>query len=413
MSPLTRLFASVRDRLVQSRFLTISATVHLIIIALLGTTIYYKLEPPLEKGEITSTQLVDVQDLPEHPPTVSTVPNVPKVDLTKGSTGASSLSENTVITSTGVTDFHVPPVGGSITMTQQPPSITQPGPIAPIPGDITPGEMKQLRDIAISRKRGVSSYEFTAYLGRYQKGNWDSTVRLTNGEITAGSLPNLLYCTSKWSKDKLKTNERNVKAIALDSDELLAVKPPFIFLTGTKDFTLNEKEVENLRAYIRLGGAIWGDSSVPGRRSAFDVAFCREMKHVLGDAAGKFEPLPANHPIFAQGYFKKISTQPSGINNYSDPIEVLKWGGEVAIIHTINDYGDMWQIGLDKNGQIDLSRNARGEYVAMNAALWDQRGLYVRNLEQPSVEEAYKFGINMIFHLLTRWENRTASIGTL
>jgi hypothetical protein len=66
-------------------------------------------------------------------------------------------------------------------------------------------------------------------------------------------------------------------------------------------------------------------------------------------------------------------------------------------------------VGLDREGRIDTSRNERGEYVAMNANLWEARGSYVRNLEQPAVEQAYQFGINMVLHLLTRWEDRLAS----
>ncbi len=422
MSPLTRLFASVRDRLVQSRFLTISATVHLIIIALLGTTLYYKMEPPKEKGEITSSQLfTEIPRAPEPPRDQPT--KVVPIDITKsvpseshGSSGVpGDRSPIDVVRGSGVADIPVP---GADSVNPPVPRdhVPQP-PTPPKPGsELTKADLARIKEGTpwkTSKPGMVPTYEFTAFLGRYKDGNWNSTVRQANGQIVGGSLPNLLYCTSKWSKDRIKTNERNVKAIDLASDELFTVKPPFVFLTGTQDFTLTAKEVENLTKYIRCGGAIWGDSSVPGRRSAFDVAFRREMKRVLADVDKEFEPLPADHPIFVQGYFKKVTALPSGVNQYREPVEVMKWGGEVAIIHTLNDYGDMWQIGLDKDGKIDLSRNARGEYVAMNSTLWDQRGLYVRNLEQPSVEEAYKFGINMIFHLITRWENRTASIGSL
>ncbi|HRJ73296.1 MAG TPA: DUF4159 domain-containing protein, partial [Terrimicrobiaceae bacterium] len=255
-------------------------------------------------------------------------------------------------------------------------------------------------------------FAFTAYIGRYRGGNWNSTVRVSNDEITGGSLPNLLFAMSKWSKNKIDTNEREVKAIALDSDELLATRPPFIFLTGTRDFVLSDREVDNLRSYIRLGGAVWGDASAPGRKSRFDIAFRREMQRVLGSES-RFEPLPANHPVFASGYYPKASTLPAGVNHYADPVQVLRWGGEIAVILTTNDYGDMWQIGLDQNGQIDTSRNARGEYVAMNPALWSHREIYVRNIDQPAVEQAYKFGINMVVHLLTRWDKVTANSAPL
>ena len=136
-------------------------------------------------------------------------------------------------------------------------------------------------------------FEFTAYIGQYNGGNWNSTVRMSTGnKIETGSLPNLLYLMSAWSKDKIKTNYKNVQAIKLDSDEIFSVKPPFIFLTGTRDFKLSEKEVENLQKYVRMGGCIWGDSSLPGLRSRFDIAFRREMKRVIPDVDKNFEPLP-------------------------------------------------------------------------------------------------------------------------
>ena len=140
-------------------------------------------------------------------------------------------------------------------------------------------------------RHAVAGVRITAYIGQYSGGNWDSTVRISAGnKIETGSLPNLLYLMSAWSKDKIKTNYTNVQAIKLDSDEIFSVKPPFIFLTGTRDFKLTDKEVENLQKYVRMGGCIWGDSSLPGLRSRFDIAFRREMKRVIPDVDKNFEP---------------------------------------------------------------------------------------------------------------------------
>jgi hypothetical protein len=76
-------------------------------------------------------------------------------------------------------------------------------------------------------------FEFTAYIGQYSGGNWNSTVRISAGkQIETGSLPNLLYLMSAWSKDKIKTNYKNVQDLKLDSDEIFSVKPQFIFLPG-------------------------------------------------------------------------------------------------------------------------------------------------------------------------------------
>lgn len=409
--PLQQLVVSVRDRLVQSRFFTISLLFHVILVMAIGTKVIVDraAEPP--------TMIASI--LKESPPAERS-----KTEEKKSSVSDSALMATTVGSSTFKVDESIIRGGGlpsDVSFTVPTGAVTQPsmggdfreGPVGPPaggPGALTAEQRKTIgvfTDWKNHKRDG--GYEFTAFLGKYEGGNWNATVRVQNGQITAGSLPNLLYATSKWTKDKIKTNERSVKAISLSSDELFTERPPFVFLSGTRDFKLTDKEVENLRKYIFHGGAIWGDSSVPGRRSAFDVAFKREMRRVMPDVDQKFEPLAAGHEVFSKGYFQQVRSLPAGINNYNEPVEVMKWQGEIAIIHTINDYGDMWQIGLDKEGKIDLSRNEHGQFVAMNETLWRNRGIYIRNIEQPAVEQAYRFGINMVFHLVTRWENRLGS----
>ena len=416
-----KLATRLRDRLVQSRFLTISLTLHAVLVLVLATVVVIKPLAPSDEGFAAPDGLVEptVADSAP-PPQAIQPPSIIQKDFTPPSPGSDSRSIVDIIKSQGPTD----PAPFT-------PPVVVPGPLLPkengltgIPepmignpqggSRLTPGELKEIGDFTtkrVGKSRSSPNFEFTAYIGRYN-GNWNSTVRTQNGKITAGSLPNLLYVTTRWTKERIKTNERNVEAIPLDSDEIFTTRPPFIFLTGTRDFTLTDREIENLRKYIRLGGAIWGDSSVPGRRSAFDLAFEREMKRVLGDS-NTFEVLPENHPVLAKGYFPKVRTLPAGINHYDEPVRVMRWNGEIAVIQTRNDYGDMWQIGLDKDGKIDLSRNLRGQYVAMNENLWANRGVYIRNIDQPAVEQAYKFGINMIYHLITRWEARTANSAAL
>jgi hypothetical protein len=404
----------LRDRLVQSRFLTISLTLHLILVLILGTVMVVRpLSAPPEfvaPGELVQRSADPVKPAPQSPQPIQQ----PR-DFTPSAPGWQQPEIEDFIrkTPTGLKEpvVVIPSPGQK--------GGPDPGftPVAPPPaGGLSKAQLDDIREFTDWRTNDRSAsnpaFEFTAYVGRYG-GNWNSTVRVSKGEITAGSLPNLLYVTSRWTKERIKTNERNVKAIPLDSDEIFVTKPPFIFLTGTQDFTLTDKEIENLRLYIRLGGAIWGDSSVPGRRSAFDMAFRREMERVIGGKDNQFAPLPENDPVLARGYFPKVRALPAGINHYRDPVQVLRWHGEIAVIHTTNDYGDMWQIGLDKDGRIDLSRNKEGQYVAMNDNLWTNRGVYVRNIDQPAVEQAYKFGINMIVHLLTRWESRTANSAPL
>jgi hypothetical protein len=412
-----KLATRLRDRLVQSRFFTISITLHTVLLLVLATIVWVKPSPPPEIG-MTAIGKSFVEDSapPIETPQVPVASVPPQLDVTRTSTGVTGagVAETPFkpITTVKEGSFISNPGFGSAPTIPSDEVVVRPGPgVTPDLTKAQLNEIKALRDYRVGDRSSNGVYEFTAYIGRYN-GNWNSTVRVSGGEITAGSLPNLLYVTSKWTKNKIRTNERNVKALALDSDEIFTTRPPFILLTGTRDFKLTDKEIDNLRKYIRLGGAIWGDSSVPGERSAFDNAFVREMKRVLGDSVA-FEALPEDHPVLAKGYFPKVKALPSGINHYNEPVRVMRWGGEIAVIQTRNDYGDMWQIGLDEDGKIDLSKNIHGQYVAMNDQLWSNRGTYIRNVEQPAVEQAYKFGINMIFHLITRWESRTSNSAPL
>ncbi len=408
----------LRDKLSRSRDFSISLVIHFIIIVLLGGVIITKVVP--ERDEITG----------EIAPVAETVPPRPvdkpalnqDLSLDKLIKKAPSSDLPPII----VSDPKNPQVPLFIKGIDVPqPDASQVSPdiskiAAPAPSvvnEITPEIRSQLAQ-TLSIWKNVSStgkradFEFTAFIGQYSGGNWNSTVRLSNGKIDAGSLPNLLYLMSAWTKDRIRTNYTNVRAIRLDSDELLTVRPPFIFLTGTRDFQLTEKEVENLRAYLKVGGCVWGDSSVPGQRSRFDLAFKREMRRVVADVDKNFEPLPADHPLYSQAYFKDVKQMPAGLNNYRLPIYAMKMYGEVAILYTANDYGDMWQVGLDHDGKIDLGRNAIGQYTATNPAIYDQREVYIRNIDRDSLEASYRFGANVVMHLLTRWQSKVGEAAT-
>jgi hypothetical protein len=252
-------------------------------------------------------------------------------------------------------------------------------------------------------------FKFTAYLARYAGGDWDSTVRIAAGHIAKGSLPNLLFLIRKWSANKI---DATPEAVPLDiaTNEIFARKPPFIFFTGHRDFVLTGEEVRNLQQYLQLGGAIWGDSSLPGRHSRFDIAFRREMKRVLPDANAEWEALPPEHPIYTQGYFPEIRQPPPGMNYYQEPAYALRMFGEIAVLYTANDYGDMMQVGLTERSEVDLGQDASGNYLTTNWEMYSNRNAYFRNLDAKPVADSYKFGINVILHLLTRWENKLRDV---
>lgn len=413
------------EKFSESRDFTISFVLHMIIVFAFGTTVLFQAvqEPPDFEGgeggfvggeeEAAAAPVVQPQIMPQ------------QNQLTVAPTAVNNNALNAITT--------VAPSAVNFTMAQMvvapsPTTTTMASAIqaaAPTPSTVS-GGMTGAEAAAIKaftggwgKKTGSGTgtrdqeFEFIAYIGQYQGGNWNSTIRFVDGKAETGSLPNLLYFMTAFSKNKVKTNYQNVRSIKLDSDEIFAIKPPFIFLTGTRDFVLTDKEVENLRKYVRLGGAIWGDSSVPGRLSRFDIAFRREMKRVIPDVDKDWETLPANHPIFSQAYFPEIKTVPPGINHYAEPVYALKIFGEVAIIYTANDYGDMWQIGLQQDGQIDQRRGEKGQFVALNPSIWNARGIYIRNLTPPALLNTYKFGTNIVIHLLTRWESKTATAKSL
>ncbi len=255
-------------------------------------------------------------------------------------------------------------------------------------------------------------FKFTAYLAKYSGGDWDSTVRISRQggkeQIVQGSLPNLLFVMRRWSSDRIEATPDPVP-LNLSSEAIFTSKPPFIFFTGRRDFVLTDAEVANLRKYIQVGGAIWGDSSLPGRRSRFDIAFRREMRRVIPDLNKDWEPLPANHPLFSgdprQVYYPEIRSVPPGINFYQEPIEVLKYYDQIAILYSANSYADQWQIGITEDGKYDTRTDRSGQnFIAINKALFDNRRFYFRNLEEPALVRSYQFGINVVTHLLTRWE---------
>lgn len=423
MSPKQPLLSNLVDKFSNSRDFTISFVLHLILVFVFGSTVLYQAvqEPPDFEGE-SGGFVADAADTTAPPQEAQPASQTPNITVTAAPAPANIVSAITTVAPSAINftmaQMVVAPAQNVTAAAAQ--TLTAPRPAAMGDG-LNAAQASAVKGFTQGWGKGQGSgtgtrtreFEFIAYIGQYAGGNWNSTIRVVNGKIENGSLPNLLYFMSKWSKNKVKTNYLNVKAIKLDSDEIFAVRPPFLFLTGTRDFRLSDKEVETLQRYVRLGGAIWGDSSVPGRNSRFDIAFRREMRRVIPDVDKDWEKLPASHPIFAEPYFPEVKEIPPGLNFYQEPLYALKIYGEIAIIYTANDYGDMWQIGINEQGQVDLRKNEREVFVAINPAIWDNRDVYLRNITPESLALTYKFGTNIVIHLLTRWESKTRTATSL
>ena len=410
----------------KAQSLTVSALLHAILLLLLGSTVLVKhyVEPP--DFAAAPGGLVSNEPVVERPP--EDQPRLQKPDYSQApaelSNVAAAPSTIAAVTTSNLTtpNFNMSSLASTMPAMKSDMLKTTQAPKVPTTGTgLTPSIAKGIAGFTAGWAKGGTAstnkplkereFVFTAYLAKYQGGDWDSTVRLEpDGRIWAGSLPNLLYIISKLSKKKINA-EPQVEPLDLSSDEIFVKKPPFIWFTGHRDFKLTDKEVENLGEYLRRGGCIWGDSSLPGRRSRFDIAFRREMLRLVPDPNQPWQALPPNHPIFTHAWYSEIKNVAPGINFYDEPIYALTgYGGEIAVLYTANDYGDMWQFGIDEKGNIDLSRDEKKRMVAVNEEMWWRRNLYYRNIEPKALDQTYKFGTNVIIHLLTRWEEKLRTV---
>jgi hypothetical protein len=405
------------------RYIAFSGLLHLILVVILGGTVLYKqyAEPPDFTG---SAEGFITEDVPLPVPVETTgVENPDLAQSSDASAAAASTAAASATASQMATITTTAPATNNFTAALPAPNISlnpaQSSPSA-VPASaisgtgLSKGQATRIASFTGRWSKGGPSmmgqplksraFEFTAYLAKYAGGDWDSTVWLDGENVRGGSLHNLLYIISRLSHQKIHADPQPVP-LDLASNEIFEKKPPFIWFTGHRDFVLTDQEVVNLGEYLRSGGCIWGDSSLPGNRSRFDIAFRREMLRILPELKHRWEPLPTSHPIYTNPYYSEIKGVAPGMNFYKEPVYGLRgFAGEIAIIYTANDYGDMWQFGLDENGDFDMSRDDKRRFVAINEQMWRRRNLYFRNVEPKPLMDTYKFGTNIIIHLLTRWE---------
>ncbi len=110
-------------------------------------------------------------------------------------------------------------------------------------------------------------------------GDWDPTPH---------GLPNLLKFIDTNSTLNVQFKRQTV---SLDEDVL---KQPILYMTGLREFNLNEKEVKRLGDYLNAGGILLGESAMGSEQ--FELSFMAMVQRALPGA--KFEDLPVEHAIF-------------------------------------------------------------------------------------------------------------------
>ena len=255
--------------------------------------------------------------------------------------------------------------------------------------------------------------KFPVFLASYADGDWGCNIQLDgNNKIIAGSLPDLVTKINEWSHGHI-TGSVVPEPLDIGGPDLLDKKPPFVFFTGHKDFHLTDQEVQNLRDYLQIGGCIWGDNTLAGHGSRFDVAFRREMKRVVPDKDKNFEPITEDsgevyEKIFSHGWYP-TDKPPPGMNFYSEPIEHLDIDGKLAILYTPNDYGDMFYMyilpGDDTMGSEYTDPDSPILLHTSMAFLYNHN-IFFRNFELPACLACQQFGMNIVGYLLVRFDDK-------
>ncbi len=121
---------------------------------------------------------------------------------------------------------------------------------------------------------------------------------------------------------------------------------PFMYLTGTTDFSLSEPERANLRKFLMNGGVLFVEAGEG--RASFDQAFRQEIAQIL--PGKKLEALPANHPIFQQPKnLATVKARPALAAKRGNQIDVapellgIELNGSLAVIYTPNDVSAGWE----------------------------------------------------------------------
>ncbi|KPK49251.1 MAG: hypothetical protein AMK72_05005 [Planctomycetes bacterium SM23_25] len=130
-------------------------------------------------------------------------------------------------------------------------------------------------------------------------GDWDTQP---------SSLASLLKHLAENTTVEVQFKKEDVDLRSID-----AFAHPILYMTGHKDFTLSDDEVNNLRRYLAAGGVLVANACCG--RKAFDTAFRREIARVLPDH--KLDRVALEHPVYRSVFpIDKVSYTPLVIHEH-------------------------------------------------------------------------------------------------
>jgi hypothetical protein len=397
------------ERISRSGYFFGAVLLHAIVFVMVATwVIFPAFKPPAE--DFTKTYVPAAP--PPPPPPVDQTMQVPTQTVAAPST--------TIISPTAAPAFNVPlpditPATTPVDMHQNTPEK-----IAVKANTISPERLAKIMETEAKWGRDKNNIlnsggdpknvvaRFPVYLASYANGDWGYGNVGGGNQITNGSLMNLVTKINEWSHGNI-TGEVVPTPLSIGGPDLLDKRPPFIYFTGHKDFILTDQEIQNLRDYLQVGGAIWGDNSLPGRGSRFDVAFRREMKRVVPDIDKNFEAMPLTSDLFVKSWFP-LTAVPPGMNFYAEPFEHLDIDGKLAIFYTPNDYNDMFSMRI-LPGDTTYKRGGRRkgdtnplDLLTTPETLLRNSNIFFRNYSLPTCLDCDKVGMNVIGFLLVRFD---------
>jgi hypothetical protein len=396
-----------KEKLNRSSFFFIALFLHVVVLAMVATIVIFR--PTILSTPDFDKVLVPPGAPPPPPPVQQVTVAVPTV--------AVPVTAPAIVSDNAAPSFTIPTPDLNAVANPNAQAAVKPSAVAApsqnnlaarLPGIMATVSHWRTRDNILNSDNDVHNVvaKFPVFLAQYANGDWNCNNygHGPDGTILAGCLPNLVFQIGVWSKGNLRGDD--VKYIAIDSPELLSNPPPYIFFTGHRDFTLTDAEIDNLRKYLQVGGCIWGDSAFAGTGSRFDVAFHREMKRVLPDADKNFETLPMSHDIFTKSWFL-IDKIPTGMNYRNDPVEIINIDGKLAVIYTPNDYSDMMTMlliaGSDPPQEDPWWPSTPDHPLFSNNRLFGD-AFFFRNWTTTSCQDCFKLSMNIIAHLLIRFD---------
>jgi hypothetical protein len=136
----------------------------------------------------------------------------------------------------------------------------------------------------------------------------------------------------------------DLKDVSLKDPDVFEI--PFLYLTGTTDFSLSEEERANLRQYLAKGGVLFAEAGEG--RITFDKAFRQELSKILPNRP--LIRIPEGHELFRQPRnVATVKARPALASARGNQLQQqpelygVELSGSLAVIYTPFDWSAGWE----------------------------------------------------------------------